>query len=64
MAHWIAKAIRKPGAFKNQAESAGMSTTAFADKMLAKDSTASATTKRRASLAKTLGKMHKPAWQC
>lgn len=54
---WIQGAIKNPGAFSRKAKSAGMSTSAYASKVLKKGSTASATTKRQAALAKTLGKM-------
>lgn len=57
--NWIKGAIKHPGAFKKKAKAAGMSTQAFASKVTKGGSTASATTKRQASLAKTLGKMHK-----
>lgn len=56
---WISGAIKHPGAFKAQAKKAGMSTSAFAKKVLSGGSNASATTKRRARLAQTLGKMRK-----
>ena len=54
---WIKGAIKRPGAFKAKAKSAGMSTSAFATKVLKKGSRYSTRTKRQASLAKTLGKM-------
>lgn len=56
---WIKGAIRRPGAFKAKAKRAGMSTSAFANKVLKKGSRYSTRTKRQASLAKTLGKMRK-----
>ena len=56
---WIKSAIKRPGAFKAKAKSAGMSTSAFATKVLKKGSKYSTRTKRQASLAKTLGKMRK-----
>lgn len=56
---WIQKAIKRPGAFKAKAQKAGMSTSAYASKVLKKGSGASTRTKRQASLAKTLGKMRK-----
>ena len=56
---WIKGAIKRPGAFKAKAKSAGMSTSAFATKVLKKGSRNSTRTKRQASLAKTLGKMRK-----
>jgi len=54
---WIQKAIKHPGAFSKQAKAAGMSTAAFARKVLAKGSKASTTLKRRAVLAQTLAKL-------
>lgn len=57
--NWIAGAIKHPGAFTKKAKAAGMSTSAYASKVLKKGSHASTTTKRQASLAKTLRKMHK-----
>jgi hypothetical protein len=56
---WIKGAIKRPGAFSAKAKRAGMSTSAFATKVLKKGSRASALTKRQASLARTLGKMRK-----
>jgi hypothetical protein len=56
---WIKGAIKRPGAFRKKAKSAGMSTSAYANKVLKKGSKASTRTKRQASLAKTLGKMRK-----
>lgn len=51
--------IKHPGAFKASAEKAGMSTGAYASKVLKPGSGASTTTKRRANLAKTFAKMRK-----
>ena len=56
---WIKKAIKRPGAFSAKAKRAGMSTAAYATKVLKKGSRASAQTKRQASLARTLSKMRK-----
>ena len=56
---WIKKAIKRPGAFKKKAKKTGMSTKAYATKVLKKGSKASTRTKRQAALAKTLGKMRK-----
>lgn len=56
--HWIAGAIKSPGAFKTKAKKAGLSTGAYASKVLKKGSKASTRTKRQAALAKTLKKMH------
>jgi hypothetical protein len=58
--NWIKKAIKKPGAFTAQAKKAGMSTSAFREKVLSsKKGTYSSTTMKRANLAKTLSKMKK-----
>ena len=57
--NWIAGAIKHPGAFSAKAKSAGMSTSAYASKVLKKGSHASAKPKRQARLAKTLGKMRR-----
>ena len=55
--NWIKKATSKnPGAFKRQAKAAGMSTSAFANKVLANKDDFNAKTEKRANLAKTLGK--------
>jgi hypothetical protein len=59
MAKWIKKAIKRPGAFKAKAKSAGMSTSAYARHVLRKGSRASKLTKRQARLAQTLGKMRR-----
>ena len=56
---WIQGAIKRPGAFSAKAKRAGVSTTAYARSVLKKGSRASATTKRQARLALTLGKMKK-----
>ena len=54
--NWIKKATGKnPGAFKRQAKAAGMSTSAFANKVLSNKDDFSAKTEKRANLAKTLG---------
>lgn len=55
---WIAGAIEHKGAFTAKAKKAGMSTSAYANKVTKKGSKASATTKRQANLAKTLRKFH------
>lgn len=60
MANWIKGAIKHPGSFKRAAKKAGMSTSAYATKVLKKGSKASSTTKRRAALAKTLSKLRPP----
>ena len=57
--NWIKGAIKRPGAFSAKAKRAGMSTSAYARKVLKKGSRASTTTKRQARLAITLGKMRK-----
>lgn len=56
---WIKGAIKNPGAFRRKAKRAGMSTSAYATKVLKKGSRASAETKRQARLARTLSKMRK-----
>ncbi|MDD5722637.1 MAG: hypothetical protein PHY29_02730 [Syntrophales bacterium] len=56
---WIKKAIKRPGALTKKAKSAGMSVSAYAEKVTKKGSKASARTKRQANLAKTLRKMGK-----
>jgi hypothetical protein len=56
---WIKGAIKRPGAFSAKAKRAGMTTAAYATKVLKKGSRASAQTKRQARLAQTLGKMRK-----
>ena len=56
---WIKGAIKHPGSFTKQAKSAGMSVSGFRNKVLSNKSDYSATTVRRANLAKTLSKMHK-----
>ena len=56
---WIQKAIKRPGAFTKKSKAAGMTTSAYARKVLRKGSTASTRTKRQASLANTLRKMRK-----
>ena len=55
MANWIAEATSKhKGAFGKQAAKAEMSTAAFANKVSADPDEYSATTVKRANLAKTL----------
>ncbi len=51
--------IKHPGAFKAKAEKAGMSTSAYANKVLAEGSHASAQTKKQAGLAKAFKTMRK-----
>jgi hypothetical protein len=53
--HWIEKAIKKPGSFKEQAERAGENTAEFAGE----HEDASGKTGRRARLAELLLKMRK-----
>jgi len=54
--NWIKKATSKnPGAFTRQAKAAGMSTSAFANKVLSNKDDYNAKTEKRANLAKTLG---------
>ena len=57
--NWIQKAIKRPGAFRAKAKKAGMSTQAFANKVLANKDKYDARTVRQAALAKTLAKMRK-----
>ena len=57
MAKWIQKAIKRPGALKAKAKKAGMTTAAFARKVLKKGSKASSRTKKQAALAVTLRKL-------
>jgi hypothetical protein len=57
---WIQKAVSKnPGSFTKQAQSAGMSVSAFRNKVLANKGDYSSTTVKRANLAKTLSRMRK-----
>ncbi len=62
---WIQKATKAmkkkgtTGAFSKQAKKAKMSTKAYATKVLKPGSKASATTKKRATLAKTFAKMRR-----
>lgn len=53
--HWIAGAIKNPGSFTRQAQSAGMSVPAFAQKK----KHAKGQIGRRARLAQTLENLHK-----
>jgi hypothetical protein len=57
--NWIQKAIKRPGAFTAKAKRAGMTTAAFARKVLKKGSRYSTRTKRQAALAQTLRKFKK-----
>ena len=57
--HWIAGAIKRPGAFRRKAAAAGESTAEYAKDVLKPGSEASTRTKRQANLAQTLGKMRK-----
>ena len=52
--NWIKGAIKRPGAFKKKAEEAGMSTKAFADKVIANKEDYDSRTDKQAELAKTL----------
>ena len=54
---WIQDAIKRPGAFSAKAKKAGMSTPAYAKKVLKKESKSSARTKRQANLSKTLSRL-------
>lgn len=51
--------IKHPGAFKKKAQEAGMSTQAYAEKVLSSGSKASATTKKQAGLAEAFATMRK-----
>ena len=55
---WIQGAIKHPGAFTKKAKSHGMSTSAFANKVLGNKEDYPAKTEKQAQLAKTLKKMH------
>jgi hypothetical protein len=55
--NWIQKAIRKPGAFRKQAQRAGKSTMQFARDVVRNPSRFTTTTVRRARLAITLSKL-------
>jgi hypothetical protein len=57
--NWIADMHMKEGAFTAQAKKAGKSVPAFEAQVLKPGSKASATTKRRANLAKTLRGLNK-----
>ena len=54
---WIQGAMKRPGAFRKKAKKAGMSTSAYASKVLSQGSKASTRTKRQAALSRTLSKM-------
>lgn len=56
---WIQKAIKKKGAFTKKAKKAGKSVSQYAADVLKPSSNADTTTKRQASLAKTLAKISK-----
>jgi len=55
---WIQGAIKHPGAFTKKAKAHGMSTSAFASKVLGNKEDYPAKTEKQAQLAKTLRKMH------
>jgi len=57
--NWIQQAIRKPGAFRKQAQRAGKSTMEFAREVLRNPKRFGTTTVRRARLAITLSKFGK-----
>jgi len=61
MADFIQKAIKRPGAFRKKAKAAGMSTHAYAEKVLSSDSKADTRTRRQAALAETLGRLARRA---
>jgi hypothetical protein len=56
---WIQSAIKNPGSFTKQAQAAGMSVAGFRNKVLSNKGAYSATTVKRANLAKTLAGMRK-----
>ena len=56
--HWIAGAIKHPGAFTAKAKKAHMTVAGYASKVLAPGSHASTKTKRQANLARTLRGFH------
>jgi hypothetical protein len=57
--NWINSAIKNPGSFTRKANNAGMSVSAYANKVTRPGSSASTTTKKQANLAKTLKKLNK-----
>jgi hypothetical protein len=56
---WIQGAIKRPGAFTEKAEKAGMSTKEYAAKVTANPDEYDTRTVRQANLAKTLTKLRK-----
>lgn len=56
--HWIAGAIKRPGAFRAKAKKAGESTAEYAASVAAHPEKHDARTVRQANLAKTLMGMH------
>lgn len=52
---WMQSAVKRPGAFTRKAKAAGMSTSAYAEKVK-NDPNASTRTKRQAALARTFKK--------
>ena len=58
---WIQGAVKRPGALGKKATAAGMTTSAYANKVLKKGSTASSRTKKQAQLAKTFAGFRKKA---
>jgi hypothetical protein len=57
--HFIQSAIKRPGAFSAKARSAGMSTMAYANKVMANPGNYDKRTRQQANLARTLIKMGK-----
>jgi len=57
--NWIKGAIKRPGAFRKKAKKAGMSTSAYAKKVLKKGSKSNKRTQKQAQLADTLIGMNK-----
>lgn len=56
---WIQSAIKRPGAFTEKAEKAGMSVKEYASKVSANPDEYDTRTVRQANLAKTLTKLRK-----
>ena len=57
--NWIKGAIKHPGALTKKAKKAGVSVPAYVGKVLKPGSKATPTTKKQASLARTLAKIRK-----
>jgi hypothetical protein len=59
MAKWMQKAVKRPGAFRAKAQKAGVSTSAFASRVLANPGGHDPRTVRQANLARTFSKFRK-----